>query len=94
MNHMEQPPNERLAWTHLFRGVVGAIRNPEGHRDQQLSLEDAIGQILTVNMLLRKLKQDFPDHFRQAAPSSGADEDEQEGEEEEQEALPSRIERS
>jgi hypothetical protein len=87
-------PNERLAWTHLFRGAVGAIRNPEGHRDQQLSLEDAIGQILAVNMLLRKLKADFPDHFRQAAPSSGADEDEQEREEEEQAASPAHTERS
>jgi hypothetical protein len=87
-------PNERLAWAHLFRGAMGAIRNPEGHRDQQLSLEDAIGQILTVNMLLRKLKADFPDHFRQAVPSSGADEDEQEMEEEEQAASPVHTERS
>jgi len=87
-------PNERLAWANLFRGTVGAIRNPEGHRDQQLSLEDAIGQVLTVNMLLRKLKADFPDHFRQAASSSEADEDEQEREEEEQEASPTHTERS
>jgi hypothetical protein len=56
--------SERDAWVHLFRGAIGAIRNPEGHRDQQLKLKDAIGQILTVNMLLRKLKQDFPDTFR------------------------------
>jgi hypothetical protein len=41
--------SERQAWANLFRGTVGAIRNPEGHRDQQLSLEDAIGQVLTVN---------------------------------------------
>ncbi len=86
--------SERQAWTNLFRGVVGAIRNPEGHRDQQLKLEDAIGQVLTVNMLLRKLKADFPDHFRQAVPSSGADEDEQEREEEEQAASPARTEGS
>jgi hypothetical protein len=86
--------SERQAWANLFRGLVGAIRNPEGHRDQQLSLEDAIGQVLTVNMLLRKLKADFPDHFRQAAPSSGADEDEQEEEEEEQVASPAHTERS
>jgi hypothetical protein len=56
--------SERQAWAHLFRGVVGAIRNPEGHRDQQLKREDAIGQILTVNMLLRKLKADFPERFQ------------------------------
>jgi len=86
--------SERQAWANLFRGVVGAIRTPEGHRDQQLSLEDAIGQVLTVNMLLRKLKADFPDHFQQAAPSSGADEDKQEREEEEQAASPAHTERS
>jgi hypothetical protein len=57
--------NERLAWANLFRGAIGAIRNPHAHRDQQLKLEDAIGQILTVNTLLRKLKADFPDKFRQ-----------------------------
>jgi len=86
--------SERQAWANLFRGVVGAIRNPEGHRDQQLSLEDAIGQVLTVNMLLRKLKADFPDHFRQAASSSEADGDEQEREEEEQAASPAHTEGS
>lgn len=86
--------SERQAWANLFRGVVGAIRNPEGHRDQQLSLEDAIGQVLTVNMLLRKLKVDFPDHFRQAASSREADEDEQEREEGEQAASPAYTERS
>lgn len=84
---------EREAWVHLFRGTVGAIRNPEGHRDQQLSLEDAIGQVLTVNMLLRKLKADFPGHFQQAAPEGKTDEDEEETEEEEQEASPTRTER-
>ena len=86
--------SERDAWVHLFRGAIGAIRNPEGHRDQQLKLEDAIGQILTVNMLLRKLKADFPDHFRQAAPSNGADEDEWEREEEEQASSPAHTEGS
>lgn len=86
--------NERLAWANLFRGAVGAIRNPEGHRDQQLSLEDAIGQVLAVNMLLRKLKADFPDKFQQAAPSSGTDEDEREREEEEQAVSPAHTEGS
>ncbi len=87
-------PNERLAWAHLFRGVVGAIRNPESHRDQQLSLKDAMGQVFTVNMLLRKLKADFPNHFRPAALSGGADEDEQEREEEEQVASSAHSERN
>lgn len=58
--------SERQSWTHLFRGMVGAFRNPESHRDQQLRLEDAVGQIFTVNLLLRKLKADFPDQFRQS----------------------------
>ena len=61
---------ERQAWAHLFRGAMGAIRNPEGHRDQQLKREDAIGQILTVNMLLLKLKQDFPDTFQKEEPTN------------------------
>ncbi len=67
--------SERQAWAHLFRGVMGAIRNPEGHRDQQLKLEDAIGQILTVNMLLRKLKQDFPEKFRKEEDTNSEDEE-------------------
>lgn len=65
--------SERQAWANLFRGVMGAIRNPESHRDQQLKREDALGQILTVNMLLRKLKADFPERFQ-----SETDEDEEE----------------
>lgn len=71
--------SEQQAWAHLFRGAMGAIRNPEGHRDQQLKREDAIGQILTVNMLLHKLKQDFPDAFRKEEPINS---------EEDEEALP------
>src|SRR5260370_38952719 len=35
--------SERDAWVHLFRGAIGAIRNPEGHRDQQRKLKDATG---------------------------------------------------
>jgi Protein of unknown function (Hypoth_ymh) len=69
--------SERDAWVHLFRGAMGAIRKPEGHRDQQLKLEDAIGQILTVNMLLRKLKQDFPDTFRKKEPTNREDEEDE-----------------
>ena len=57
-------------WT---ESLIGAIRNPEGHRDQQLKLEDAIGQVLTVNMLLRKLKQDFPKKFRKEEVSNSED---------------------
>jgi Protein of unknown function (Hypoth_ymh) len=69
--------SEQDAWVHLFHGAIGAIRNPEGHRDQQLKLKDAIGQILTINTLLRKLKQDFPDKFRkEELTNSYGDEDE------------------
>jgi hypothetical protein len=67
--------SERQAWAHLFRGVIGAIRNPEGHRDQQLKIKDAVGQIFTVNTLLRKLKADFPDRFQQEEESSPVDEE-------------------
>ncbi len=71
--------DERQAWFSLFRGVIGAFKNPESHRDQQLKLEDAIGQILIINTLLRKLKQDFPDKFRKEEHTSS---------EEDEEALP------
>ena len=70
--------DERQAWANLFRGAVGAIRNPEGHRDQQLKLKEAIGQILTLNMLLRKLKQDFPEKFLEEV-TNAEDEEDQEG---------------
>jgi hypothetical protein len=70
-------PDERIAWANLFRGVIGAFKNPESHRDQQLKLEDAIGQILAVNTLLRKLKQDFSDTFqKEEHTSSEGEEDE------------------
>ncbi len=55
--------SESEAWAHLFRGVIGAFKNPHSHRDQQLTLEDAITQVLAINLLLRKLKEDFPDKF-------------------------------
>jgi hypothetical protein len=67
--------DERKAWFDLFRGAIGAFKNPESHRDQKLSLEDAIGQILTVSMLVRKLKQDFPEKFLKEDQTSDADEE-------------------
>ncbi len=70
--------DERQAWFSLFRGVIGAFKNPESHRDQQLKLEDAIGQILAVNTLLRKLKQDFPDKFRKEEPTGSKGEEDEE----------------
>lgn len=67
--------DEQLAWFNLFRGVIGAFKNPESHRDQKLSLEDAIGQILTVNTLIRKLKQDFPEKFQNEDQTDDEEED-------------------
>jgi Protein of unknown function (Hypoth_ymh) len=55
--------SEVQAWANLFRGTVGAFRNPQSHRDVKLSIEDAAAQLLTVNWLIRKLKADFPEKF-------------------------------
>lgn len=57
--------SEKESWAHLYRGAMGAFRNPAGHRDQKLSQDDALGQIMTINMLVRKLKTDYPDKFKQ-----------------------------
>jgi hypothetical protein len=56
---------EVLAWANLFRRAVGALKYPQSHRDVNLSRQDAAGQIITVNLLVRKLKQDFPEKFRE-----------------------------
>lgn len=67
-------PDESQAWANLFRGVFGAFKNPQSHRDGKLTVEDAAGQILAVNTLLRKLKTDYPDQFTQQTPDDGEDE--------------------
>lgn len=59
--------SERQAWASLFRGAMGAFKNPQSHRDVKLSMEDAAGQILAVNLLIRKLKRDFPKSFKKKA---------------------------
>lgn len=60
---MGSTDSEAQAWEQLFRGAIGAFKNPHSHRDVKLSVQDAAGQIFAVNMLLRKLKKDHPDKF-------------------------------
>jgi hypothetical protein len=55
--------SEVQAWTNLFRGAIGALRNPVVHRDVKLTVKSASTMILTVSMLLRKLKADYPEKF-------------------------------
>lgn len=55
--------SEKQSWDMLFRGVIGAFKNPHSHRDEKLAVEDAASQLFAVNALLRKLKKDFPNHF-------------------------------
>jgi hypothetical protein len=61
--------SEIKAWTELFKSVMGAFRNPQGHREVALSAQAAVQQIVTVNMLLAKLKKDHPDLFALEHPS-------------------------
>lgn len=57
-------PDEIQSWTMLFKGAIGAIKNPQSHRSVKLGFTDASEQIITLNLLLRKLKSDFPDKFK------------------------------
>ena len=70
--------DEAEAWFLLFRGAIGAIKNPQSHRHVHLTLREAAAQILTVNLLLRKLKTDFPERFNR---DDGEQDDELEDEE-------------
>lgn len=54
---------ETESWFRLFQGVIGAFKEPHNQREQPLTRDDALTQILTINLLLRKLKQDHPDKF-------------------------------
>lgn len=54
---------ERDAWTNMFKGVYGALRNSEAHHDQHLKMKEVVGRIFTIDSLLWKLKHDFPDRF-------------------------------
>lgn len=67
--------SETLAWANLFRGAVGAFKNPQSHRDVKLGIEDAASQLLTVNLLIRKLKADFPEKFKAEDDESEDDEE-------------------
>lgn len=52
------------SWLHFFQGVIGALKEPHSHREEPLQTGEAIAQILTMNLLLRKLKQDHPERFQ------------------------------
>lgn len=54
---------ETQSWFQLFEGVIGAFKEPHSQREQTLEREDALAQILTINLLLRKLRQDYPEKF-------------------------------
>lgn len=56
--------NEIKNWKGLFRGLIGAIRNPHGHRVVETDRSVAVEQILMVDLLLRKLKDDYPDRYK------------------------------
>jgi len=72
-------PAESQAWANLFRGAIGAFKNPQSHRDVKLAGSDAAAQILAVNLLIRKLKADFPEKFAKSdeAESDGEDSDDE-----------------
>ena len=48
-----QPSAERIAIEHLFVGAIGYCRNPLGHREVNLSAEEAVEMIFLASYLLR-----------------------------------------
>ena len=48
-----QPSAERIAIEHLFVGAIGYCRNPLGHREVDLSAEEAVEMIFLASYLLR-----------------------------------------
>ena len=48
-----QPSAERIAMEHLFVGAMGYCRNPLGHREVNLSAEEAVEMIFFASYLLR-----------------------------------------
>ncbi|SMC07883.1 Protein of unknown function (Hypoth_ymh) [Sulfobacillus thermosulfidooxidans DSM 9293] len=57
--------NEIQSWLLLYRGLIGAIRNPLSHRHVDMNFEFAMEQIIFVDLLLRKLKSDYPLQYEQ-----------------------------
>lgn len=48
--------SERVGYRDLFAGVVGAVRNPSGHRFVDPSPEDGAATLLFINLLLKELE--------------------------------------
>ena len=61
--------DEKVGWANLYRGIIGAIKNPLSHRDVPIDHTTAIEQILLTDLLLRKLKLDYPEQFGQWSKS-------------------------
>lgn len=49
----EQQPAEQEAIGHLFAGAIGYCRNPLGHREVNLSAEEAVEMVFFASYLLR-----------------------------------------
>jgi uncharacterized protein (TIGR02391 family) len=54
-------PNEQRGWHQLAEGVVAALRNPAAHRNQGLARAEALEQLATMSLLLRRSERPAPD---------------------------------
>ena len=53
LTNPNQQPAEKEAIAHLFAGAIGYCRNPLGHREVNLSAEEAVEMIFLASYLLR-----------------------------------------